>query len=335
MLYKPNFKDPRVQRKVRSALTWAMIMLKEDKPASWSSRYLDKKIGFLHTDLGKYLRENLLKIANHRYSQRDGFSKQYTLNLAQVYKLAPLLGITVSPKKLRKTLGLKLAIQEYAPVFDTAFEYKDQSNRYWHEMQHIRSDIRVGLFAHYGYRFNYDMQNAYPTLITQRAQRTGRIRKPLSTLIAYTQNPNQYKHQLAQDLGVEASIAKTIIVARFNGASLRPQGSIDKMLTRLQMYKLRTNPWFNQLKLELDRAWGAIAKELGVKYASSKLRMHTYLEMERSVINVIRREFSKKNIPIFLEHDGWRAKDYIDPYLLKLQVKKKTGYDVNFVCEIR
>jgi len=332
--YKPNFNDPRVASKAKSALGWATQQLHEHKYAGWSTRHLDKRIGYSHTNLGKFLRQQLLITHNNHYSMEQGYTKQYRLNLHGVYRLAQQLNIEYNPRKLRRSIGVKTAIEQYQHHFDSPFHYELKSNRYWNELQHIRTDIRTRLFAYHGFTLNYDIENALPTVIAQTARDTGRIRKQLHTVEEYVLDPHGLRQNFAQALGVDVATAKKIIVATFNGATLRPGSRIEEMLTRLQMHKLKHNTWYLTLKQDLNRAWSAIARDQGVRSIPSRKRMEIYLGIERKIVNVIKHEFSKKNIQIFLEHDGWRAKDWIDPHQLKLTVQKKTGYRVEFACEV-
>jgi len=333
--YTPNCGDPRVQRKIRSALAWATQMLDENTSKSWSSRHLDQKIGYLHTDLGRYLRHSLLKETNPHYSSELGYTKQYTLRLEGVQSLAQQIGLKPPLRRLRVTTGLALACTQWSSVLEPGvFEYEEKSHRLWHELQNVSTSIRTPLFAHYGYNFNYDIENCYPTLVLQCAQATGRLRKPLTQLAQYVENPQEYRRNLAHTMGTDIRTAKRVILAKFNGGSLRNQGSIAAMLSRVQLHKLKHSTQFQNLCKDLDRCWGAVARDAGQTRFSARRRMQFYLTEEHRVMTVIRSAFSKKNISIFLEHDGWRSRDYIDPHTLKLQVRKHTGYDVMFSCEV-
>lgn len=332
--YTPNFKDPRVQRKVHSALSWATQMLDEHKANGWSRSHLDKKIGFAHNPLGAWLRNNLLIVKNPRYSMQFGQCKQYTLDVRGAAMIAQQLGIEYNPRKVRVSIGVKTAIEQHKLVFDNPFVYTQKSNRNYHDLQNIRTDIRTSLFSHYGFRWNYDIQNAYPTLVLQYALKNAQFRKPLETLKHYVQDPTTFRNNLAQEIGCDASTAKQIIIARFNGATLRNSGSIASTLNRLQFYKLKSSDWFERLDKDVKRAWSGICRSHCVRSMNNRAKMHFYLSLENQVMRTIKREFSKKNIPVFLEHDGWRSKDYIDPHMLKLQVKKHSGFDVNFSFEI-
>jgi len=334
--YKPNFNDPRVKAKAYAALAWATQQLSEDKPNGWSKHHLDKRIGYSHNNLGAWLRQQLLNTHNTHYNMLTAQTKQYTLRTRGAAHIAQLLGIEYTPRKIRRSIGLRTAIEQHAPVFNSpCFEYTEKNCRSYHPLQNIRTDIREPLFAHYGFRYNYDIENAYPTLVLQFAQQSARFRKPLDTLCAYVDNPTHYRQQLAQALNVDVATAKKIIVARFNGATLRNTGAIREQLTPIQFYKLKNNLWFEQLNQDIRRAWSGIARYHSKNSLSNRSKMEIYLKLEQQVIGIIQREFSKRNIHMFLEHDGWRANDYIDPYLLKLRVKKSSGFTVNFTCSIR
>lgn len=333
--YTPNWNDPRVIRSATKALSWATQMLKEDTCSSWSSRHLDTRLGCLHNSLGCYLRNTLLTLHNSHYSMTQGYTKQYRLNLPGAAHIAQKIGINPTRRKIRTTIGLTLAKQQYgAQLIQGAFEYTEKNNRCYNELQNIRTDIRKHLFADYGYRFNYDIQNAYPSILLDYAQKNAKFRKPLTTLKQYALMPNLCRDNLARDLRVSYAVAKEIIIARVNGGSLRTQGAINSMLTRIQMYRLKHNTWFAQLTADVKRAWQGIARSQQRKNFNNRAKMNFYLTLENQVMRVIRSAFSKKNIDVFLEHDGWRAKDYIDPHVLELLVLNKTNCKIKLCVTV-
>ena len=335
MNYQPNFNDPRVVAKTEKAVAWASQQLSEYKYASWCSRHIDKKIGNISHNLGRYLRSHLLTVHSEHYNMNTGKTKQYRLNVSGLCKLAQLAGIEYNPRKPRQSIGIKTAKAEWDTEIQSAlFVYTHKSHRSYHPIQNIKTDIRRELFRSNGFAFKYDIENCYPTLIYQTAMKTGRIRKPLSTIKSYTDNPKLYRNKLAADIGCDYDTAKQILIAKFNGGTLKDQGKIQSLLNRIQFHKLKHNVWFIDFCNELTRAWRAIAKEQNCRSLSRSNKMKIYLQLEQSVIKAIKREFSKNNYPIFLEHDGWRSRDYIDPYLLEIAVRNRTGYSVRIMLDV-
>ena len=331
--YKPNFNDPRVASKARSALGWATQQLHEHKYAGWSTRHLDKRIGYSHTNLGRYLRQQLLITHNNHYSMEQGFTKQYRLNLHGVYKLAQQLGIEYNPRKLRRSIGVKTAIEQYQPQFQTAFEYTHKNNRSYHPLQNLRSDIRKPLFEHYGYKHNYDIENSYPTLLLNAVHQHCTLRKPLTALEEYVANPQQVRLRLAQQIGVDYLTAKKILIGKCNGGTLRIHSELWRMLDAIPLHRLRRNTWFKQFALDLNRAWSNIARHYGARSFSPSERMSFYLQLEKQVMAIVQTTFERNQIDVFLEHDGWRATAYIDTDVLEQLVKDKLNYTVRFVCK--
>jgi hypothetical protein len=88
--------------------------------------------------------------------------------------------------------------------------------------------------------------------------------------------------------------------------------------------------WFTSLRKDIKKCWDAIKMSEKSLRLSSRDKWMIYFQLEKSVMNAVRRELVKENNRYFLEHDGWRCESYIDPYRLRLSVRKATGYDVVF-----
>lgn len=331
--YTPNFADPRVAARARSALGWATQQLHEHKYAGWSTRHLDKRIGYVHTNLGKFLRSQLLITHNTHYSMDQGFTKQYRLNLHGVYRLAQRLGIPYNPRKLRRSIGVKTAIEQYSSDFASPFEYTHKNNRSYHPLQNIRSDIRKSLFDHYGYRYNYDIENSYPTLLLNAVHQHCQLRKPLATLEEYVAEPQLVRRSLAEQIGVDYDTAKKILIGKCNGGTLRIHSELWRILDPIPLHRLRRNTWFQQFARDLNRAWSNIARLHGARSFSPSERMCFYLQLEKQVMAIVQTTFGRNQIDVFLEHDGWRATQYIDTHVLEQLVKDKLNYTVRFVCK--
>ncbi len=83
MNYIPNPKEKRTQRRMKQALGFVRGCMSETKPHSWSTRYIDKHLGQINNNLGKFLRRHLIKETNSKYVKghtTKGICKQYTLN---------------------------------------------------------------------------------------------------------------------------------------------------------------------------------------------------------------------------------------------------------------
>ena len=85
--FEPNYKDPRTQKRLRKAIGFASSCMSANKPRSWSSRELDRWIGYTHKPLGRYLRDRLLITHDDYYQWGVGGSKckTYRLNTRGVH----------------------------------------------------------------------------------------------------------------------------------------------------------------------------------------------------------------------------------------------------------
>lgn len=78
--YQPNIKDPRTQARIHKALGFVLGCFSSTKPHAWSSRYIDKHLGQINTDISKWLRKHLITTTRERYSKDTGICKEYIRN---------------------------------------------------------------------------------------------------------------------------------------------------------------------------------------------------------------------------------------------------------------
>lgn len=339
MTYTPNFNDPRVQRKIKHALGWACANLRYDTPKNWAKVKLDNSIGHNHHSLGRYLRNTLLIEHNSHYNMLTGKTKQWRLNLKGVFSLSESLGITPPVKASRIThhVAVELLSKQHAHTLNTgAFEYIEKSNRLWNDLQFVRNDVRKQLFKRHGYCWEFDIRSAAPTILLQYARRICDLTKPTVEIDRYLQDPGQYRQRLADQLGIDYNTAKSIITARFNGATLRHDRDISKMLgnNRIQLYKLKKNSQFVLLTKDIKKITDSIKKfhQIRGRMSAGKKWEYYHLE-EKRVMGVVRKALEQNKCKYFLEHDGWRSDAWIDPHELKLRVRKQTGYVIDFKWE--
>lgn len=344
MTYTPDFACKRTQKRIRRAVGFAVSCL-SDKPREWSTRALDRHIGYTHKPLGKYLREKLLVECDERYLFGTAGSrcKTYRRNYTGVIELINASGVFSNAYTHKHTLVptkeiARAYVEETFPEIQSgAFEYRERSDRLWHHLQNVRSDIRKPLLAEHGYRYEYDIDCAAPTLIFQLARQSGLTHRSRTDLIeAYIDDPTPYRQQLAQEIGCDEKTAKRIINARFAGATLRANRSIHSYLDYnwRQLGLLKQSPWFQQFSKQIKKCWDKIKLDLGVRRLSPRDKWSIYFQQERQVMGVVRRELDKTGCRYFLEHDGWRCDEWIDPYALQLLIRKRYNKTVKFSYEI-
>lgn len=336
MTYTPNFNNAKVKKKCLRALGFAVTTLSVEEPRQWARVALDKFIGYQHHDLGQWLRKTLLIEHSGRWNKDTGECKQWLLNEDGVRYLSELYNLSSTTKlpiaTLRNDIGLKWAESEYKAELESGdWHYEEKSFRLWHEAQRIPSEVRKRMFANNGYEYEYDIRCAAPTLIKQLAVKEG-LTKPTPELDCYLQDRQKYRQALAERIGITERQAKEILTALFCGAKLGPRNSIMKILGN--DYKkdllLRENVWLTEFRNDIRECWRAIKRANPNTSMTAKNKWMMYFELENQVMRVVRNELKKQSVRYFLEHDGWRCDRYVDENSLRLLVRKKTGYSIEF-----
>ena len=346
-MYEPNFNDPRVRRRIKHAIGFASASLTIDKGRQWTTRELDKHLGRTCESLGAYLRDRLLLCTDDRYwfGTHGSKCKEYRLNHVGLRELSER--IELEPKAhssaTQVQTGVKWFEKQYTKELESGnWNYKAKSNRLWNPAQQHPNAIRREAFARSGYRWEYDIVSAAPTLITELARSSG-LTKPIPTIEAYLVDPNKYRNNLAQEVGVTPKVAKQLIIMKFAGARMGPFGSIVKQLpdnSTLHYQRLKDNEFYNAISEEIKLLWSAIRKDLFLKgevepgeKLTSRYKWNMFFKEEAQVMSVVRKQLNKTGMKYFLEHDGWRCSRYIDEVSLRLCVRKCLGISVVFEVE--
>lgn len=259
MAYKPNLKDPRIQRRVKKAIAFTNAFLSEDKPRGWSTRYIDKYFGQQQNDLSNWLRTKLLICTNDRYAKDTGVCKEYIKNSTGLNELVSLLKpinsypsvLQVGSKTKQNTSTTTSVLQVPQPntisvsqvtkdfikeefskeLKSKKFVYDDKSNRLWHDLQRVRKEYKQQIFSESGLNFQYDIECCAPTLIHQYSQMIPEIVQDnkwvqgpmdlyLFALRRYLTDRKEVRNQLANEAEITYEQAKEIINALLMGAQL-------------------------------------------------------------------------------------------------------------------
>ena len=351
MSYKPNINDPRVLRRIKKALGFVGACLSNNKPHSWSTRYIDKHLGHQSDDLSKWLRTKLIICTNDRYKFNVGsgnsICKEYIKNSVGYNEMVSLLEKTTSYPIVRQvgSLEIEFVKEEFKDELATKnFVYNDKSNRLWHTLQRVRKEYKLVVFNDSGLNYQYDIECCMPTLIHQYSQKLN-MDLYLPALRTYLKDRKQIRQELAEQTEISIEIAKEIINALVNGAQLgRNKKSdiyqiLDGDIARIEF--LKQHEYLKQLRLDIKTCWDYISPTIprkSIKTKSSKIRLlpisskqkaSVYFDLERQVLNSIRSYLDNTNNNYFLEHDGWVCTNEIDMDSLIKWVKDSTGYDIN------
>lgn len=325
MKYTPNIGDKRVNARIKKAYSYA-VQTFSNHETMCSMEALSKRFGQQQTDLAKWLKQKLIICTDHHYSETAGISMKYILNQKGADEIATILGI-------KKTDIPAIVVAEYKDEFlSGVFNYKEQSNRYWHPIQNMRKNLKREVFKRNGYRHEYDIQAAAPTLLYQFALKHDC--PPLPNIHEYIVDRESLRNKLSNELKCTPEQAKTIVNALFNKArigvtdwsSLFIELGRDKIL----MHRIKNNEYINTLRDEINIMW----KHLPVTdLRKGKERYAIYFALEKQVLDEIKKFLKKTRNKHFTEHDGWVCENEVETYRLHMHIKNKTGFSVNFSHE--
>lgn len=238
------------------------------------------------------------------------------------------------------------------------FDYDDKSNRLWHPLQRVRRCFKKAALADHDLVYQYDIECAAPTLLLQYSQQlplkldannnwtSGPCDIWLPALNQYVNNKTQCRRDLATAADITIEQAKIIINALFAGAqlSLNPTTEIFQMLggDRIRIEYLKQDSFLVQLRTDIKIMWDYIKTTLSRRKSasgrfipiSSKQKWGLYFDLERKILDVVRKYLTEIGNAHFLEHDGWTCVNEIDELSLRSYIKSQTGFDIKLSCEL-
>ena len=202
MKYIPNLHDPRTTKRIKTALGFVRGCMSDTKSHAWSTRYIDKYLGRMNNNLGKFLRRHLLIETNSNWNKDTGICKEYKLNLQGYEYIKDLVSYkqymsisnwkSFAEMKKNTEMASLLDFEDISVIyhivsqigdsrilnewekqeFKTEFEsldflYEDKSNRLWHPLQNVRKQDKQNIFRELDLTYQYDIVCCAPTLIHQ------------------------------------------------------------------------------------------------------------------------------------------------------------------------
>jgi hypothetical protein len=296
MKYKPNFNDPRVAKKVNTALKFVLRYLNHKRPSGCSQSQLNKYMGRSNDNLGNYLREKLLITTNDWYHKDRGITKQYIRNREGTEELITIItGISTrytvlsanalngsnhksQTNNTHNTHIYHYSIQQVEDkfVYDGAkedfeeqlttgkFEYSEKPTfpRLMHPIQNMRTEYRNQLLEEYDFNYEYDIVCCAPSLILHHSYQLG-TGEYMPTITDYITNRKEIRQTLANELEINPNTIKKIINAMFCGAYISNNAkysSVYKLLKQdnAKIVYMKENPWIQSLKQEIKHTWQQI-----------------------------------------------------------------------------
>jgi hypothetical protein len=317
------------------ALQFVKQFVKRTQPNWLSTRWIHdpKHFGQAGKPISEYLKEQLLICTDHHFNWQTGKCKYYVQNVDGIKQLEQALNGPV----IKPTITAKLESQ-----LDTGeFEYNDSSDRLYNPLQNLPVYVKRDLLSNKGYNYNYDIVCAAPTLLYQHAQRQG-LNKQLTYLEFYIANRSKVRDELAIKYKLELKQVKQLLTSLFQGAylSVNHTTSCYHLLNgNYHLIKqLQADPFLFELRSDIKQMWKAITPQmklqLNKKRICSKDKTAKYRELERNVMNVIKRELRRTKNRHLLQHDGWTSKEICDVNMLRSYVRSHTGFVIEIDCEI-
>lgn len=345
--YKPNLKDPRVQKRVAAVLAWVDLHLSPAKPEHIHHDKLRSVFGTPTNDLSAYLRANLLCQVGSYIPGQQSFS--YTLNKHGRDKLEQQL------HQLMVTTSAPTASDMYPELATLEFTYSLKSDRYWHPLQNIKREKKADLWRNH-LPFSYDIEACAPTILFQSAASHGLSDVLLSPLRAYLDDRNEFRRHVATLTGLNLTDSKKLINSLFNGARLAANGycSAFRLMgyDEAAMARLKADPQVKALLRNIKAVWARLelveahkqtptltevlagtAKPVEKKLKTSAQKWSYYFARERAILDAITDELRQAGIKHFTEHDGFRTNREIDVAGIQQAVKIKTGFDIKLKAE--
>lgn len=337
--YTPNFKDPRVRRRCEKALAW-LRQHPTKTPTKLSTRLIDRYLGHQGNPLSLWLREQLLICVDSHFNYLTGKCKTYISNEAGITELTTQLN-PQQPKFLSQEQEQQLSTGDIA--------YQEVSDRLFNPLQFIPTVVRKPLMTQRGYRYNYDIKCAAPTLISEQARVLG-LEADTPWLSAYIQDRTAQRQLIAQQCHLTTDQVKQVINALLNGARLscNYQSSIWHIIEQdhVKYQLLKNNEIVQGLKDDFRKCWQIIEKDHEPEYITdkrghvrkkpfgSKSKSGVYRKLELQLIKEIQRYMKKNKIRCLLMHDGWTCDTIIDPIILRNLIKTKMGFNIDIDVEI-
>lgn len=335
--YRPNWADPRVKTRVERVLAWCTDNLRETSAKPVPKQQLESVFGPIGNRLSDYLRATLL-IRSDLYKPGLRYYK-YQLRKNSIAKLASRACVnekfvdTSTPEQTLQRLNDKHKDE----LSKLAFTYKTKSNRYWHPLQNIKSDLKDRFWSN-RLPYSYDIEACAATLFFQTALKCG-----LNTLISdvlkdYVDNKTEWRSRIAELSGLPAAQNKKLINSLFNGGRLAK----NSYCTAFQMLREHHSPGqathhmdllqndrdLSRLRVAIRHGWSRIANKLNMNLNQSQLKSVVYFGLERRVLDAMKAELDSQGLKYFTEHDGFRTDKQVDLPKMYAAVKAATGYDI-------
>jgi hypothetical protein len=193
--------------------------------------------------------------------------------------------------------------------------------------------IRNKILHDAGYIYEYDIASCAPTIIIERARKSG-VKIPFNKEVdRFFRNPKRYREYIARRANVSTKEVKQTINALIHGSRMSTkseifteilEGSIEKFV------RLTANPRFIKFRKSMGRILRELAGEVenGEDMSFGKRTFMLYTEIEQKIRNVWIDAAKEIGAKILLIHDGFNSDVKMDETELTEKIKEEIGFCV-------
>lgn len=284
--------------------------------------------------MGEHLGKLLLIVIDNTWDYKtEGNTKckTYKLNVVNYKKISTM--IFGSEEKVEEEL-----VKETKTTFDEElrtgeFQYTTVDFRQYHPLVNMPKKIRNKILHDAGYIYEYDIASCAPTIIIERARKSG-VKIPFNKEVdRFFRNPKRYRDYIARRANVSTKEVKQTINALIHGSRMSTKseifteildGSIEKFV------RLTANPRFIKFRKSMGRILRELAGEVenGDDMSFGKRTFMLYTEIEQKIRNVWIDAAKEIGAKILLIHDGFNSDVKMDETELTEKIKEEIGFCV-------
>lgn len=234
------------------------------------------------------------------------------------------------------------------------FEYEEKGGRDFTDFQFLPTQVRNPIASKNGYKYDYDIDCAQPTIISQFAKMKG---MPVETpaISYYIHNKTIVRARLSKLLYTEVKTIKKMFLALFNNASIKTpyNDSLPAVYKALgcnenRLTLLKNDLFVTQFRADIKACWEYLAKTDNLirrEYVDEdgvikRVRRDgtdysaTYRQQETIISRCIRNYLQSKSFKMISIHDGWNCQQEVDTQKVINHVYEQTGYKVNLTLKL-
>lgn len=284
--------------------------------------------------MGEHLGKLLLIVVDNTWDYKtEGNTKckKYKLNVVNYKKISSM--VYGSEEKVEEEFIKNESIRFEDELKTGKFIYKDVDFRQYHPLIHLSKELRNKILKEAGYVHEYDIASCAPTIIIERAKKSG-VKIPFNKEVSlFQKNPKRYREYIAKRVGLPSKTIKLVINALIHGSKMSSRSEIFTDILNSSMpafVRLAANPRFLKFRKSMGKILGGLSGEVenGDDMSFGKRTFMLYTEIESQIRKVWLDLANSLGAKVFLIHDGFNSDVSIDEGLIMNKIKEEIGYSV-------